>query len=108
MKKYKLLKKIETPSLTIYSGTIKTSDEWKNIFDDLEDNDFKIFKDWFEEVKSTHNKRHPMCEDQLAQIDCRVKTCIHYKEGGDCLNVSPAITLYSDGTFKCWSYENKE
>jgi hypothetical protein len=109
MKSYKLLKKYETPSSVIYPGVIKTANEWKNTFDDLDDSDFETHKDWFEEViEKTHNKRHSMCEDQIAQIDCRVEKCNHNAGRGFCLNISPAITFNADGSFRCWSYEDND
>jgi hypothetical protein len=108
MKQYRILKKYETPSFTINEGVIKTVDAWKDIFRDLSSDDFDIKKDWFEPVKYTHDKRHPMCSDQPAQIDCRVFTCYHYGKECNCLNVSPAITLNPDGTFSCWSYEHND
>lgn len=49
------------------------------------------------------NEIYPMCEDQPAQIDCRIDDCIFYKGSGKCSNVSPAITLNPNGTFSCWS-----
>jgi hypothetical protein len=48
------------------------------------------------------NGRYPMCKDQPAQIDCRLTSCKHHKEGS-CINISPAITLCETGTFYCWS-----
>lgn len=53
-------------------------------------------------------ERYPMCEDQPAQIDCRVTDCIFYKGAGTCSNVSPAITLNPDGRFVCWSKKTKD
>ena len=50
--------------------------------------------------------RHPMCEDQPAQIDCRKDWCLFWRKG-NCKNISPAITLNQDSTHKCWSYEEK-
>lgn len=48
--------------------------------------------------------RYPMCKDQSAQIDCRVKSCTWYEPNGICCtNVSPAITLNESGKFTCWS-----
>jgi hypothetical protein len=49
------------------------------------------------------NERYRMCEDQLAQIDCRNTKCKFCGYGGYCTNVSPALTLNPDGTFICWS-----
>lgn len=46
--------------------------------------------------------RYPMCSDQLAQIDCRIETCVFHSNGA-CHNISPAITL-STHEAKCWSY----
>lgn len=57
--------------------------------------------------KSVH-ERYPMCEDQNAQIDCRVTDCIFYKNAGLCSNISPAITLDEEGTFVCWSKATKK
>jgi len=54
------------------------------------------------------NERYPMGKDQLAQIDCRIDDCIFYKGGGQCANISPAITLNPDKTFVCWSKKIKE
>jgi hypothetical protein len=108
MKKYKLLKDYETPSFIIRAGVIKTLNEWKEIFRDLSSDDFDIKNDWFELIKCDHNKRHSMCNDQTAQIDCRIETCFHYEHSGNCINISPAITLNEDGTFNCWSYDHKD
>lgn len=44
-----------------------------------------------------------MGDDQPAQIDCRVTSCMYYGGAGVCTNVSPAITLNENGSFKCWS-----
>ena len=49
-------------------------------------------------------ERYPMGRDQPAKIDCRVKDCKYYAGGGECTNVSPAITLNESGKFVCWSY----
>ena len=49
------------------------------------------------------SERYPMCEDQPAQIDCRREGC-QFHDNGKCNNVSPAITLNSDGSFHCWSH----
>lgn len=45
-----------------------------------------------------------MCEDQPAQIDCRLGDCKYHKDA-KCTNVSPAITLNPNGAFVCWSKE---
>jgi len=50
--------------------------------------------------------RYPMCKDQPAQIDCRKDWCLFWRKGS-CKNISPAITLNQDGTYRCWSYEEK-
>lgn len=55
----------------------------------------------FDDVPS--GKRYNMCEDQPSQIDCRQTNCIHNNGGGECKNVSPAITLNENGQFVCWS-----
>lgn len=47
-------------------------------------------------------KRYAMGSDQPAQIDCRVVDCVFHKEGC-CCNVSPALTLNPNLTFRCWS-----
>jgi len=44
-----------------------------------------------------------MCQDQPAQIDCRVESCVFYRGGGQCGNISPAIMLNPSGTCVCWS-----
>jgi len=49
-----------------------------------------------------------MCQDQPAQIDCRVEFCAFYSGGGQCSNVSPAITLNPGGGYVCWSEETSE
>lgn len=49
-------------------------------------------------------KKYPMCESQLAQIDCRIEICRFYQDA-KCINVSPAITLNQNGKFVCWSME---
>jgi len=51
-------------------------------------------------------KKYPMCKSQLAQIDCRKTNCTFYDTGGECTNVSPALTLNADGKFLCWSEED--
>jgi hypothetical protein len=52
--------------------------------------------------------RYPMCQDQLAQIDCRRTTC-HYWKKGACTNISPAITLNPHGGGAvCWSFNEKK
>ncbi len=51
-------------------------------------------------------ERYPMCADQDAQIDCRITGCEFYKEGGNCSNISPAITLNESGKFACWSHQD--
>ncbi|MHA2274210.1 MAG: hypothetical protein ACXAC2_00485 [Candidatus Kariarchaeaceae archaeon] len=51
------------------------------------------------------NNRYPMCDDQPAQIDCRVTQCKYYGSAGKCTNISPAITLNENKTFVCWSKE---
>jgi hypothetical protein len=53
------------------------------------------------------NKRYPMCKDQIAQIDCRQEECKYHKNAC-CTNISPAISLYSNGNFVCWSYKHKK
>lgn len=50
---------------------------------------------------------YPMCEVQFAQIDCRVTNCKYYKGAGVCSNVAPAITINENGTFVCWSKNEK-
>ncbi len=50
-------------------------------------------------------ERYPMCEDQPAQIDCRITTCRFHKNAA-CVNVSPAITLNENGHFACWSRDD--
>lgn len=47
--------------------------------------------------------QYPMCQDQPAQIDCRVEACVYYCGSGQCSNVSPAITLNPGGGYVCWS-----
>jgi hypothetical protein len=49
------------------------------------------------------SKRYPMTNDQHAQIDCRRVDCVYNSGGGNCTNVSPAITLGADGKATCWS-----
>jgi len=51
--------------------------------------------------------RYPMCDDQPAQIDCRIETCI-YHHNAACTNVSPAITLNTNGHFACWSQRDRD
>lgn len=52
-------------------------------------------------------ERYPMCKDQPAQLDCRMTSC-RYHQDGQCVNVSPAITLQSEGYFYCWSMETAD
>jgi len=49
---------------------------------------------------------YPMCEDQPAQIDCRLIDCRFHKDAS-CSNVSPAITLNIHEKFVCWSHQKK-
>ncbi len=58
-------------------------------------------------TKELEGRRYPMTKDQAAQIDCRNESCKFYKGGGTCSNISPAITLNSDGKFVCWSEQLK-
>lgn len=48
--------------------------------------------------------RYPMCDDQLAQIDCRSRECV-FNDNEHCTNVSPAISLYKTGV-TCWTKLN--
>lgn len=48
-----------------------------------------------------------MTKDQPAQIDCTVTSCKYYKGAGKCVNISPAISLNENGTFVCWSKDEK-
>jgi len=49
--------------------------------------------------------RYPMCEEQPAQIDCRLIDCrFHHPQKG-CINEAPAITLNNSNKFVCWSEE---
>lgn len=59
----------------------------------------------FHKDKPFDNERYPMCKDQLAQIDCLNTDCKYNNGGGQCGNVSPAITLnYAEHAgFVCWS-----
>lgn len=45
-----------------------------------------------------------MCDDQLAQIDCRSRECV-FNDNEHCTNVSPAISLYKTGV-TCWTKLN--
>lgn len=45
---------------------------------------------------------YPMCQPQLAQIDCRKTECKYHK-GTACTNPAPAITLNPSGKCVCWS-----
>lgn len=55
-----------------------------------------------EQEQSMAETRYPMCDDQPAQIDCRLETCVFHRDG-TCTNISPAITLLPSGYFTCWS-----
>jgi len=55
----------------------------------------------------TGQKRYPMCEDQFAQIDCRIEDCI-YHQYGKCQNVSPAISLHTNERYFCWSKKDRQ
>jgi hypothetical protein len=55
----------------------------------------------------TEGERYPMCKDQPAQLDCRMTTC-RYHRAGQCVNISPAITLQPEGYFYCWSMEARD
>lgn len=68
----------------------------------------KSFQDEYVEMEfGKPEERYPMCEDQPAQIDCRITDCDYHK-CGSCNNVSPAITLNENGTFVCWSKSLKK
>ena len=54
------------------------------------------------------HKRFPMTSDQPAQIDCRKQDCIFNTGGGNCTNISPAITLNETSKSNCWSYEERK
>lgn len=56
----------------------------------------------------SRSTRYPLCADQIAQIDCRRTDCRFHGGAGNCLNVSPAITIQNDKRAKCWSYDPKE
>lgn len=56
-----------------------------------------------DDKKNCTNKRYSMCKDQPAQIDCRVESCLFSCGGGQCSNISPAITLNPNGVAFCWS-----
>lgn len=49
---------------------------------------------------------YPMTESQPAQIDCRIIECKYHVSLG-CVNLSPAITLNSNGEFSCWSKKER-
>lgn len=51
----------------------------------------------------SYPERYPMCQDQPAQIDCRVEECAYYRGSLKCANTSPAITLSAWGGYVCWS-----
>jgi len=56
------------------------------------------------EMKNIDAKiRYPMTHDQTAQIDCRKTNCLWHNKEGQCINMSPAITLNPNGSFVCWS-----
>lgn len=52
-------------------------------------------------------ERYPMCQDQPAQLDCRMTSC-RYHRAGQCVNISPAITLQPEGYAYCWSMEARD
>ena len=52
------------------------------------------------------NKRYNMCDNQPAQIDCRLEGCA-FHINGKCVNESPAITL-NVSAIGCWSFTTKE
>lgn len=68
---------------------------------------YQPIKDETMEAPPSVSNRYPMCKDQIAQIDCRVKDCNYNLGTGKCSNVSPAITLHDGGKFLCWSQEDK-
>ena len=106
MARYKLLKKYECPTGHIDAGVIKSVEEWGNLFR-ITPREIDFKEDWFELVKPNHEERYAMCHDQKAQIDCRKDDCPHY-DRGNCLNISPAITLNANKTFVCWTYNQDE
>ena len=52
-------------------------------------------------------ERYNMTKDQPAQIDCRKSECKFNNGGGNCSNISPAITL-NEKKNNCWSYEERK
>jgi hypothetical protein len=74
------------------------------------------FPEFWQEMKNKsmkeENERYQMCKDQNAQIDCRVEDCKYYNGAGECMNVSPAITLNETKErgkwFTCWSHKSKK
>lgn len=98
----------------IYEGNLKTTSILVGSFLIGFDLSFRLVK-WgiknsFEtrkkiklKINEIEGDRYKMCADQPAQIDCNMTKCKYYKSGGNCLNVSPAITLNHDKTFVCWS-----
>ena len=62
----------------------------------------KLVADW-RELKERRNDRYPMSDDRRVQLDCRVTSCKYYRKGGQCFNVSPALTLNEGGEFVCWT-----
>jgi hypothetical protein len=50
-KRYQILKNFESPTERIHEGVIKTENQWKKNFPNLNDGDCKIKTDWFKEVK---------------------------------------------------------
>lgn len=81
--------------------------------DDSKGTRIKFHPFWIliQKIKFRMSDRYPMTYDQPAQIDCRRVECRYYKGSGVCSNISPALTLNTNGTFVCWSEksdENKE
>lgn len=60
------------------------------------------------EVEEPKTERYNMTKDQNAQIDCRRVLFEFNNGGGNCSNISPAITLNDNKSFVCWSSSESE
>ena len=76
----------------------------KIVLDKKDEKCISALIDYEDSVNNSNNEKYPMCDDQLAQIDCRKEEC-RFNNMGHCNNISPAITLNNDDKFICWSEE---
>jgi len=96
-------------------GTVQLSDSARSYkaqkLEDVlqESQSFNKLLNTYHESKTvgSHNttppERYSMCEDQTAQIDCRLVDC-KFHQGTSCTHISPVITLNQGCKFICWTH----